>query len=154
MMARRREPERTLVAVSVFLALCLAGCGREEAPPVEWRSSKDLPENFPSDIPIYPSAKVVKAVKGNGAVVVWDTPDALSVVEQYYTRELTEKGWGVTKYPGLPTAWMGEEGVTVIATRWGRQLSFALGEKGEHTAITVILPDWEPPSATQPPGSP
>src|SRR5438093_572872 len=122
MMAKRREPERALVAVAVFLALCLAGCGREEAPSVEWSSSKELPENFPSDIPIYPTAKVVKVIKGNGAVVVWDTPDSRPVVERYYTRALTEKGWEVTKYPGLAAPWMGEEGVTVIATRWGRQL--------------------------------
>ena len=153
-MARRQEPKRALVAVLVFLALCLAGCGREEAPSVEWRSSKELPENFPSDIPIYPTAKVGKVVTGAGAVVMWDAPDSVPVVERYYTRELTEKGWGVTKYPGLPAPWMGEEGVTVIATRWGRQLSFALGEKGDHTVITVALPDWEPPPTTQPPRSP
>ena len=153
-MARRQEPERALVAVSFILALSLAGCGREEAPSVEWRTSKELPANFPSDIPIYPTARVVRAVSGNGAVVVWEAPDPVPVVEQYYTRVLAEKGWQVTKYPGLPADWMGDEGEVVIGTVWGRQLSIALGEKGNKTAITVGLPDWEAAAADQPAGSP
>ena len=155
-MARRQEPERALVAVSFFLALSLAGCGREEAPPVEWRTSKELPANFPSDIPIYPTARVGRVVTGNGAVavVVWEAPDPVPVVEQYYTRVLAEKGWQVTKYPGVPAEWMGDGGVVVIGTAWGRQLSFALGEKGDKTAITVVVPEWAAAPPDQPSRSP
>ena|SRR2546422_5142401 len=153
-MARRQEPERALVAVSFFLALSLAGCGREEAPSVQWRTSKELPANFPADIPIYPTARVVRAVTGDGAVVMWEAPDPVPVVEQYYTRVLTEKGWQVTKYPGLPADWMGDDGEVVIGTVWGRQRSFVLGERGNKTIITVVLNDWEPPAADQPARSP
>src|SRR2546429_7767830 len=123
-MARRRASRRALVAVSFFLALSLGGCGREEAPSVEWRTSKELPADFPSDIPIYPTAKVARVVTGNGgAVVVWEAPDPVPVVEQYYTRVLAEKGWQVTKYTGVPPERMGDGGMGVIATAWGRHVS-------------------------------
>ena len=133
-----------LLAAACSLAPCFAGCG-SEAPPVEYRTLKELPQDFPADIPIYPKATVTAAVTANGkaAVVVWETSDRLPVVQQYYTNWFTENGWTVTKQPGLPAPWMGDDGLIVYGTRRGRRLGIGLGEKGEEgerTAIIVAFP--------------
>jgi len=52
--------------------------------------------------------------------------DPVPVVEQYYVGVLSEKGWQVTKYPGVPADWMGDGGEVVIATASGRHRSFPL----------------------------
>jgi len=130
-----------LAAVALATVVCL-GCGRdteEPKPQVEWKTSKTLPADLPPDLPVYPAAKVVKVVSGAGAVVVWHTPDPVASVQEYYTREMNGKGWHVTSYPGVAATWMGEGGVTVIGTKWGRQITVALGEQGNGTVITLVL---------------
>src|SRR2546422_6110103 len=134
------ERSRASLLGALALALLLGvpfGCGRGEQTPVEWRTSHTLPENFPDDVTIYPKAALETVVAGNGAIVVWRTADPLQAVKDYYVRELSAKGWKVSTYPGLAAPWMGEGGITLIATKWGRQVSLALGEDGDKTAITA-----------------
>jgi hypothetical protein len=57
-----------------------------------------LPDNFPSDFPIYPNAKLVSSwmASGNdtdGLSLIWETEDSVSKVSNYYESELEEAGW-------------------------------------------------------------
>ena len=52
-------------ACLALVAALLAGCGKSE-PPVEWKTTKELPANFPADIPIYPGAQLDAVVSGKG----------------------------------------------------------------------------------------
>lgn len=57
-----------------------------------------LPDNFPSDFPIYPDAKLAStwSAKGNGAdglSLIWETEDAIDKVSSYYENELEDAGW-------------------------------------------------------------
>jgi hypothetical protein len=132
---------RSLMATSlVFLGIVAWGCGGSPPQtPVQWKTSKQLPVDFPTDVPIYPSATLETVVSGRGAVVVWHTADQLPAVQAYYTKALNDNGWHVTAYPGVSTWWMGEGGVTVTGTVWGRQVSFNLGEQDGGTTITTLV---------------
>jgi hypothetical protein len=57
-----------------------------------------LPDNFPSDFPIYPDAKLVSTwmAKGEGTdglSLIWETEDSVSKVSNYYKSELEDTGW-------------------------------------------------------------
>jgi hypothetical protein len=137
-MSRRRQGAAALAAACVIV-FGAASWGCRSEPPIEWKMSKQLPGDFPSDVPIYPKAELDTVVSGKGSVIFWHTSDPLSAVQAYYTKELNARGWHVTTYPGLSAAWFGDDGVTVIGTVWGRQVSFAIGQKGDQTAITAVV---------------
>ena len=137
-MSRTREFMAVLLACLPLVGVASSGCGKEE-PPVVWKTSKQLPPDFPSDLPVYPKAEVDAVVSGKGSVIIWKTSDPLRVVQEYYTKQMSDAGFHVTTYPGTPAGWMGEEGVTVIGTVWGRQIGFALGAQGGKTVITTIV---------------
>jgi hypothetical protein len=139
-MSRSREPIAVLTAAClVSLALVCAGCGKSEAP-VEWKTTKELPANFPSDVPIYPNAQLDAVVSGKGSVIFWHTSDPVPTVQAFYTKELNAKGWHVTAYP-VVVSWMGEDGVTLIGTVWGRQISVSIGRQKDRTAISTLIRD-------------
>lgn len=57
-----------------------------------------LPDNFPSDIPIYPDAKLASSwvASGDGTdglSLIWETDDSVSKVSNYYENELENAGW-------------------------------------------------------------
>lgn len=57
-----------------------------------------LPDNFPSDFPIYPDVKLVSSwtAKGDGTdglSLIWETEDSVSKVNDYYENELENAGW-------------------------------------------------------------
>ncbi len=58
----------------------------------------NLPDNFPSDFPVYPNAKLASSwtAKGNdtdGLSLIWKTEDIVSKVSNYYESELKNAGW-------------------------------------------------------------
>jgi len=58
----------------------------------------NLPDNFPSDFPIYPDAKLASSwtASGNetdGLSLIWETVDSISEVSNYYESELEDAGW-------------------------------------------------------------
>lgn len=58
----------------------------------------DLPDNFPSDFPIYPDAKLVSSwvasgLATDGLSLIWETEDSVSKVSNYYESELEDAGW-------------------------------------------------------------
>jgi len=59
--------------------------------------AKEIPSDFPKDVPIYPGSKptgsYVAAGKDNGLVVGLETTDEFNKVTAYYSEELTKNGW-------------------------------------------------------------
>jgi hypothetical protein len=57
-----------------------------------------LPDNFPSDFPIYPGAKLASSWTASsddtdGLSLIWKTDDSVSKVGNYYESELKDAGW-------------------------------------------------------------
>ena len=57
-----------------------------------------LPDNFPSDFPVYPKAELASSwmASGNdtdGLSLIWETEDTVSKVGNYYESELKNAGW-------------------------------------------------------------
>lgn len=64
--------------------------------------SQSLPENFPTDFPVYSGAKLVGSISGaqtgtEGYLVTFTTPDASAKVVAYYQKELVARGWTTTE---------------------------------------------------------
>lgn len=136
----------TCTGLVLLGALLAAGCGGGEPASTTWKQSASVPADFPKDVPIYPGATLKLAVtpeQGSGMVVVWETPDKLSAVQSQLTKELEAQGWTVSVLPSVAAKWLGEGGATVVGTRWGRQVSFALGPRPETTTIAFVIP-WRP----------
>jgi hypothetical protein len=58
----------------------------------------ELPDNFPSDFPIYPDAKLASTwtAKGEGTdglSLIWEAEDSVNKVSNYYESELEGAGW-------------------------------------------------------------
>ena len=58
----------------------------------------ELPDEFPSDFPIYPEAKLISSwladgEKTDGLSLIWETEDAFSKVSNYYENELEKANW-------------------------------------------------------------
>ena len=145
-MALRNRTTLRLLAAALFAA-CLAGCADDpDVPQIKWKKSTTLPADFPKDVPVYPNAQFGTAVTGEGlpteagGLLSWTTQDKIQPVRHFFTEKLDEQGWHVISYPGVPTLWMGEGGVTVVATKWGRMVSFAIGAKDGATVISLVFP--------------
>ena len=58
----------------------------------------ELPNEFPSDFPIYPEAKLISSwlasgESTDGLSLIWETEDTFSKVSNYYENELEEANW-------------------------------------------------------------
>ena len=66
----------------------------------EWGANK-LPDNWPTDAPVYPGATVQFSAAANptdgkaGATVMLQTPDSGPTAYEYYKKELVSQGWKV-----------------------------------------------------------
>lgn len=144
-----RQSRRGMVRIllAMVLAAGVVGCAEEpQAPPIKWKRRAEMPADFPKDVPVYPNATLEAAVTGeglateNGAYISWSTKDEVPAVRHFYQQKLDDEGWYVVSYPGVPTAWMGEGGVTVVGTKWGRTASFAIAKKDGKTLISLVFP--------------
>ena len=58
----------------------------------------ELPNEFPSDFPIYPEAKLISSWLADGETtdglsLIWETEDTFSKVSNYYENELEKANW-------------------------------------------------------------
>ncbi|BAQ62207.1 expressed protein [Geminocystis sp. NIES-3708] len=53
-------------------------------------NSLKLPDDFPSDIPVYSQAKLMSV---DGKKIIWTSSDPLNLISEYYKQELTNKKW-------------------------------------------------------------
>lgn len=61
--------------------------------------SQELPDNFPSDIPVFPGATVLGSVTGSasdgsGIFVSLNSTDSMDDVKDFYGYRLSDNGWG------------------------------------------------------------
>ncbi len=138
---------RLHVLAAALVAACLVGCADESnAPAAKLKKSTTLPADFPKDVPIYPNATFRSAITTQdapteqGGYLAWSTKDEIPAVRHFYTEKLDAEGWHVISYPGVAAGWMGEGGVSVVATKWGRMAAFAIGAKDGATLISLVFP--------------
>ena len=60
-----------------------------------------LPDGYPSDLPIYPGAKLTSSWSttgdnSKGMSLIWGTNDSISQVADYYKKALEANGWKIT----------------------------------------------------------
>ena len=94
-----------------------------------------LPEDFPSDVPIYPGAKIGPSISmpGEGVFATFQTDDAVDAILTHYRSELAKNGWSV-----VDTA----EGDGLEGTKGGRSVDLrARPSEGNHTEIAISLPE-------------
>lgn len=99
-----------------------------------------LPDNFPTDIPIYTGATVTSGTVGKDSqgnaedLATFTTPDSVEKVKAFYDAELAKKGWGNNESPALGTL------VSYLVTKGDRQLAITITDysSSKVTVITVI----------------
>lgn len=103
--------------------------------------SGKVPDNFPTDFPLYPGAKVASAMSGNqtgsnnGFWLTMSTPDSLDKVTAYYGSQLKSGGWTIsTTYTAGGT--MTE---TVDKGQWSGSLAVSTDTSSKETQIVIIL---------------
>lgn len=115
----------------------------------EVSTSNKLPNDFPSDFPVYPGAKVVGSIKGDqkglqGFFVTWETGDQVDKVTAFYKKEFEKGPWKSESTL--------ESGDTVIlgAKKVGKTAALTIGRADNKTTIAVFLGDDNSSSGAAP----
>lgn len=92
-------------------------------------AARAIPDNFPSDMPVYPGAEAAIGMGGsiansNRSGVQLLSQDSPEKVRDYYTAELEAKGWEITD-----TGDNGGTGYTISATQGDSQTMFFITPK-------------------------
>lgn len=95
---------------------------------------KELPDNFPSDMPVYPDANIGTTASSEDTVSVsLSTDDSLATVSNYYKDELAAEGWEITQTATL-------ENATVYDIKKGKITgAVAVAETDEGVSIIITL---------------
>jgi len=99
--------------------------------------SLSLPKGFPSDIPLYPGARVRQTiVRPQLTTVELETADDFSKVMAFYKKALPESGWTATDQGG------NAKYAGIRATKGARNFSVFAGDHGEtmKTGVTLMVP--------------
>jgi len=103
-----------------------------------WSSSDKLPANFPSDVPLYPGAKVQGSVvaaqqQGSGHYAGLETVDTIDKVVSWYKAEVVAKGWQVT------ANFEAGGGVMIGGSKDTRDLVVTVSKEGDKTVIGLVV---------------
>ncbi len=100
----------------------------------------DLPDGFPSDVPVYDDATIVAAsTQGDTYYVTMTSTDAYDTIKTYYETEVPQEGWTVDNSSSLNIA---GKTTTLIATQDTRELVvgvFEFDEEDEELGVTISL---------------
>ncbi len=103
--------------------------------------SGEVPQNFPKDFPLYPSAQVTSSLsggkdQGKGFWLTLTTKDSFETVVSYYKNALTGNGWSVEA-----TAMFTENSSTQTVKKGdlSGSLSIMKGGDGGETQIVIVL---------------
>lgn len=100
---------------------------------------KDLPKDWPSDVPSYAGATVSYAASTNqpqdtsGMALVLLTQDSSADVQAFYEAELKSSGWDITN------TMQGGGSTIMTAEKDGRTLSLVIAESDGQTGITLAV---------------
>jgi len=64
-----------------------------------------MPSGFPSDVPIYPGARLTGAVKATGWIMAWETVDDPAKVQAFYSAKLTQGDWEIRSSNSTTGGW-------------------------------------------------
>jgi len=64
-----------------------------------------MPSGFPSDVPIYPGARLVGAVKATPWIMQWETVDDPAKVQAFYSAKLNQGDWEIRSSHSTTDAW-------------------------------------------------
>jgi hypothetical protein len=103
-----------------------------------YTGSSKIPENFPSDVPVYSDAKVqgsyaVNGASGQGYTVALQTDDSLADVTAWYKREVVAKGWTVA------TEMTVEGSYILSATKDSRGLNVSVSADDDGVTIGLVV---------------
>ncbi|MGB3534738.1 MAG: S-layer homology domain-containing protein [Microcoleaceae cyanobacterium] len=104
-----------------------------------------LPTDFPSEIPLYPDAKLqtVSPALNNaktGTQTTWQTPDPINAIQNYYQNQLKSEDWKIIDSPT-------EEGEgKFIATKDDLRLTISLGSEQNSSSQTEFKIAYNRPS--------
>ena len=101
---------------------------------------KDLPKDWPTDVPSYAGATITYSAAANptdtekaGMALILSTTDDSVTVTKFYEAELKSNGWKITNT-------MQGGGTTIMtAEKDERQLSLAISESDDQTGITIAV---------------
>ncbi len=101
-------------------------------------TSKKLPDNFPSDVPVYPGSQVESSLKATGndqvsesVTVSLSTSDSYEKVVNFYKSQLPTNGWNVT------ATYEAGDSFTTTGEKGNRSLYVTVG--GQEGKITIVL---------------
>lgn len=94
----------------------------------------ELPDDFPSAIPVYPDARAVQyANMGEGVQAAFQVAAAANDVRDWYIEQLEDGGWEIQMNTITP------DGGMMLAELEGQTLSVMLGAEEDETTIIVTL---------------
>jgi hypothetical protein len=64
-----------------------------------------MPSGFPSDVPIYPGARLVGAVKATPWIMEWETVDDPAKVQAFYSAKLNQGDWEIKSSNSTTGGW-------------------------------------------------
>jgi hypothetical protein len=88
-----------LVAASACGGSTNSGTGGNLDPQVS------MPSGFPSDVPIYPGARLTGAVKATPWIMEWETADDPAKVQAFYSAKLNQGDWEIRSSQSTTGGW-------------------------------------------------
>lgn len=103
-----------------------------------WGDTK-LPDNWPSDAPVYAGAKVMYSGSNNltngqaGSMVMMQTTDSADTVAAYYKKELASQGWKIEgNFSGGGTT-------SIMASKDKRALVVSVAAADGQTTVSITV---------------
>ena len=95
---------------------------------------QELPENFPTDMPIYPGSTILStSSNADNTVVIFSTDDSVETVTDYYKKELASDDWEVETTASMANA-------TLLGINKGElNGGIVINESDEETQIVIEL---------------
>ncbi len=124
--------------------------GSSQSPPQNPTLS-ELPEDFPTEIPRYPEAKLEKVESltvpsAQGQRTTWSSSDPSNLIQNFYQVEFESKNWQIVSRPDDDT------GGNLVAIRNGLRVTISI-PSGANPSNSRETPSSTPPTAAENSGS-
>ncbi|HLD21748.1 MAG TPA: hypothetical protein VJB65_02510 [Patescibacteria group bacterium] len=106
-------------------------------PPTNGEAAKIIPENFPTDVPLYPDATIKETTTEiDGFIVSLTSIDDFDTLNSWYEEALEKQGWSTE--PAIEA--FSEDGrtITYSATKGERTLSIGLLQPKDEFTVTIL----------------
>lgn len=107
---------------------------------MQWGEGAELPDDFPSDVPIYKNAKVTSSstsTADQGYSASLSTTDSQSTVADYYKAELEKQGWTIDdSYTASDTS---GKSTSYYASKGDRDLTIGVYKYTDEVSVTIYV---------------